>query len=243
MSKLEFTGERFVPHKSPKKLESEHRSRYAFALEYIADRRVLDIGCGEGYGSYMMIGSAKSVVGVDIDEEAIEHAKEMYESTNLDYQVADVTKLPFADCEFDAAVCFEVIEHIENPEAVMSEAARVLKPDGAFIVSTPNGAVRTSSRPNPYHVKEFNIHELEQLVVAAFPTDKWTLSIFGQFQRYKNYTKAGVMFKNAYLTIKGALGIGPGDSDHSSTGGGLEFDFHTDKADLAEYLVAVVRGR
>ena len=246
MTELEFTGERFVPDKSPKKLEAEHRARYEFALRYIDGRKALDIGCGEGYGSYMMIGSAKSVVGVDIDKKAIDHAKEMYESTNLNYLVADVGKLPFGDREFDAAVCFEVIEHVENPEDVIREAARVLGPRSVFIVSTPNGAVRVSSQPNRFHVKEFNIGELRELLSRHFPSDKWYIGIYGQFQRGKKYSKSGVLLKNLYLGAKDVLGMKPKEEAVRGPGrppAGIEFDFETENAPLAEFLVAVVKWR
>lgn len=246
MTELEFTGERFVPEKSPARLEAQHRSRYEFAIQNIRDRDVIDIGCGEGYGSYMMIGAAKSVVGVDISKRAIEHAKEMYESTNLHYKVADVAKLPFDENKFTAGVCFEVIEHIENPGDLLREAERVIAPNGIFIVSTPNGAVRTSSQKSKFHVKEFNIREFREMLEKHFPKSKWYVTIYGQFDKGKTYSRAKVLIKNIYLGAKGALGIKPkeqpvGSSDQSRAV--TQYRFDTEDAELAEFLIAVVRWR
>jgi len=250
MTKIEFTGERFVPDKSPPRLEAEHRSRYEFAGRFMEGQRVLDIGCGEGYGSYMMIAFARSVVGVDINERAIRHAKEMYESTNLSFTAADVASLPFSDGEFTACVCFEVIEHIENPDAMLSEARRVLDPKGIFIVSTPNGAVRVSSRPNPFHAREFNLKGFRQLLEKYFPSDEWSMEILGQFQKGKAYSKSGVMLMNMYLGLKGSLGIRPREESSAGLSRPSEpkkpvsqYEFASTQAELAEYLIAVIQGR
>ncbi len=255
MSELEFTGERLVPDKSPSKLEAEHRARYEFACRRIEGRKVLDIGCGAGYGSYMMSAHAgdAGVVGVDIDESTIGYAKKNYEASGLNFMVADVTRVPFSDNEFTACVCFEVIEHIENPEELLKEAARVLDPSGIFIVSTPNGAVKVSSQPNPFHMKEFNLSEFTELIRAYFPEDKWYLDISGQFIRGNNYSKAGIFFRNLYLGLKGMVGVKPKEESlhktESLTESGkssepdVEFEFMTEDAELAEYLVAVVRGK
>ncbi|HDS29578.1 MAG TPA: class I SAM-dependent methyltransferase, partial [Firmicutes bacterium] len=164
MSDLEFTGERFVPGKSPGQIESEHLARYIFALNFIKGKKALDLGCGEGYGSKMLAGRAESAVGVDIDDKAIAHAVENYQADNLKFVASDVCDLPFDDNEFDAVVSFEVIEHIVNPKRMLEEIARILKPDGILLLSTPNGAVKIASVPNPFHIKEFNRDELESLI-------------------------------------------------------------------------------
>ena len=249
MSGLKFTGERHVPGSSPPRTEAEHLARYEFALKFVARRRTLDLGCGEGYGSHMLSRVAEYVVGSDIDSVAIEHAKATYSAPNLEYRVADAAGLPFSDHEFAACVCFEVIEHVKNPGAILREVARILKPDGVFIVSTPNGAVRVSSTPNPHHIKEYNLREFSELLEPSFPPAGWGTEIYGQFVRGKAYTTAGVYVKNAYLAVKGALGVPPpktkapkraGDDGSKPT---IEYDFRRDKAHLAEYLVAIITGR
>ena len=250
MPDLEFTGERLIPDKSPPALEAEHRARYEFAKGMVASKRVIDLGCGEGYGSHMLSEVAASVVGLDISSESIEHAKATYKATNLSFQVGDVTRLPFPEKEFDACVCLEVIEHVENPDDLLREVARILKPDGAFIASTPNGAVRVSSQPNPFHKKEYTLRQFSAQLRRYFPSRAWDTAIYGQFARGRRYSTLRVILKNTYLTLKGIFGLGKAAvafSPDSSTRGGMEksdrFDFRTDRPQLAEYLIAIVKSR
>jgi len=245
MTDIEFTGERFVPGKSPAKIEAEHLSRYEFASRFLEGKNVIDIGCGAGYGSYMLLGAAQEVTGIDVDEEAVAHAKINYEADNLHFTLADVAAIPFPDNSFDAAVCFEVIEHIENPLDFLKEASRIIRPDGTFIISTPNGAVKISSQPNPFHVKEYTIHEFRTMLREFFPESKWTLQILGQFIRNKKYSALAVMFKNIYLSLKGASGIKPKDDAIPGSGKTIHpgFEYNVDKAELAEFIMAVLGGR
>jgi len=251
MSDLEFTGERLVPDISPADLEAEHRARYEFATRFIEGRKILDVGCGAGYGSYMMSTKAGSVTGIDIDQKAVEFAKKNYEHERVSFVNGDVRSLPFGDDEFSMCVCFEVIEHIKEPDKLLSEVSRVLgsKDDkgdpGLFIVSTPNGGVKVSSKPNPFHVKEFSLGEFRALLNGYFPAELWTIDIYGQFVRGKNYSAMNVMLKNVYLSFKGMLGIKPAEKPSGSQEKNklAEFEFERENAQLAEYLVAVIRAR
>ena len=246
MNDLDFNGERYVPGKSPLQLEAEHLARYEFVLDFVKGMRVLDLGCGEGYGSSMLADVADSVLGLDIDPRSIAHAKEVYMSENLSFVEGDVAKLPFKDGAFDAVVSFEVIEHIENPGNLLKQALRILKTSGVLIVSTPNGAVKTASVPNPFHVKEFTIGEFNDLIGETFPAADWDLTMYGQFVKGKSYSVVGVGLKNAGLSVKGAFGLSEPlfrRSEHSAHAPAIEYEFHTDKAHLAEYLLAVIRGR
>ena len=139
---LEWTGERFVPWIRESAIAYEHLHRYAYAAELVTDKRVLDMACGEGYGSNLLAAGAASVIGVDIDEKVIRHASAKYGSTKLQFLSGSITALPIPDDHsFDVIVCFEAIEHIEDQDALLAEVQRLLKPDGVFIVSTPNKAV------------------------------------------------------------------------------------------------------
>ncbi|HEX9744276.1 MAG TPA: class I SAM-dependent methyltransferase [bacterium] len=245
---IEFTGERMVPEKSPPDLVAEHLARYRFALEYVTDRKVLDLGCGTGYGCRMLAERAWEARGVDISPEAIAYATDHYENEKVGFHESDVKNLKFGDDEFNAVVCFEVIEHIENPEEMLGEVGRILTADGVFIVSTPNGAVKVSSVPNPFHVKEFKIDEIREILEHYFPADKWIVEIFGQFLKGKKYSEAGVKLKNTYLAIKGILGIKPREKlpeiySHNTDTPPLQYDFSTHNAHLAEYLIAIVSPR
>jgi SAM-dependent methyltransferase len=239
---LEFTGERVVPGKSPVDLVEEHRARYEFALPFMKDKKVIDIGCGSGYGTSMLATVATKVVGVDISEEAVQSAKDNYSSAKIEFSVGDVSRLQFGDGEFDAGVCFEVIEHIEKPEILLREARRFIKDRGIFIVSTPNGAVKVSSQKNPFHVREYNPPEFQKLLEGSFPKDKWDIEIFGQFIEGKHYSGFGVAIKYIYLTMKGLLGIKPKNKP-VNTDSSISFEFGNERVELAEYLIAVVKGR
>jgi ubiquinone/menaquinone biosynthesis C-methylase UbiE len=134
---LDATGERLIPEAYAGEIVlAEHVARYRLAGRLAPGRRVLDAACGEGYGTAMLAAAgAASVVGVDVDEQTVAHARRRYE---LDVRVGDVGRLPFADAAFDLVVSFETIEHVPDPEAALNEFTRVLAPDGLLIVSTPN---------------------------------------------------------------------------------------------------------
>lgn len=163
----EPTGERFDPFSMHGHLiEAEHLARYAWATQFAAGRRVLDGACGEGYGTAMLAGAgATEVVGVDLDESVIARLREAAKpSTRFD--AADLRKLPYGDDEFDIVVSFETIEHVPDPETVLDELARVLKPGGLLLVSTPNRDVYTPG--NPFHLRELTPHEFSEALEKRF---------------------------------------------------------------------------
>ncbi|MBF6025982.1 class I SAM-dependent methyltransferase [Lysobacter niastensis] len=166
---LEFTGERFLPEVSGQ-IAFEHLHRYYFAKRLVAGLDVLDVACGEGYGSDIISKAARSVVGVDIAPDAVMHASARYAGDNLRFVEASAASLPFADAQFDAVVSFETIEHHDKHEEMMAEVRRVLKPDGILIISSPN-KLHYSIEPgysNPYHVKELFREEFVALVGRHF---------------------------------------------------------------------------
>ncbi len=168
----EFTGERVIPGKVDIDLWNEHISRYLFAARLCRFKKVIDLGCGNGYGAAELAQKAESVVGVDVSEEAILEAKQQYGAENLNFEVASLEQLPFADASFQLAVCFEVIEHLTNYRALLSEARRVLEPGGQLVISTPNIAFYAESRklhgPNPFHEHEFSYEEFREVLGEFF---------------------------------------------------------------------------
>jgi SAM-dependent methyltransferase len=169
----EFTGERLIPGEVDVDLLNEHMARYTFAARLARGKRVLDAGCGAGYGSAALAEVAESVTGVDVAGEAIEYARANYQMPNLTFEQASVTQLPFPDGAFDMIAAFEVIEHLEDWRGFLNEASRVLAPGGQLIVSTPNKLYYTESRgvhgPNPFHVHEFEFEEFAGELRAVFP--------------------------------------------------------------------------
>ncbi|MFZ0040364.1 MAG: class I SAM-dependent methyltransferase [Solirubrobacteraceae bacterium] len=158
-------SERFAPDQDRGRLiEVEHVSRYLWAAQAARGRTVLDAGCGTGYGSRLLAaGGAREVVGIDIAEAVLEAiAPTMPDSVRL--QMGDLRQLELDDDSFDLIVCFEVIEHFEDPSIVLGELVRVLAPDGLLLISSPNRGVYQAG--NPHHFHEFRPDELEAALTA-----------------------------------------------------------------------------
>jgi SAM-dependent methyltransferase len=169
----EFTGERLIPGQVDVDLLNEHLARYAFAARLAHGKRVLDAGCGAGYGSAELAGQAFSVTGADVAAEAVDFARANYPLPNLSFEQASCDRLPHRDGCFDLVVAFEVIEHLERWSEFLQEARRLLAPGGQLIVSTPNKLYYTESRgvqgANPFHVHEFDFDEFRGALEAIFP--------------------------------------------------------------------------
>ena len=172
---LEFTGERFIPG-TRGEIWVEHWHRYHFATRWVRGLRVLDVACGEGYGSALLARQAAHVTGVDLAPAAIDHARRTYAGVpNLDFVCASCAEIPLGDASIDAVVSFETLEHIPGQEAFLSEAARVLKPDGVLVLSCPNKLEYSDKTgyANEFHLKELYREELAALVAARFPETSW----------------------------------------------------------------------
>lgn len=148
-------------------MESEHRGRYLWAAALASGLTVLDAGCGTGYGSEIIAAAgARRVVGVDISEEAIDYARSSSLHAASEFQVGGLHDLPFEDASFDLAVCFEVIEHVEEQPRAIAQLRRVLKPSGVLAISSPNRDVYPPG--NPHHLHEFVPEELKQVLAEEF---------------------------------------------------------------------------
>jgi len=167
---IEFTGERYVPTEEGD-MRYEHLHRYGWAAQTVKGLHVLDIACGEGYGSAILARCAKEVTGVDISHEAVEHAVERYgDVPNLSFRQGSATAIPSADASVDAVVSFETLEHLTQHDEMLAEIHRVLKPGGFLILSSPNKKVYSDDRNfyNEFHVRELYFEELDALVKRYF---------------------------------------------------------------------------
>jgi SAM-dependent methyltransferase len=178
LAALPFTGERFTPECSGE-IWLEHWHRYLFAAKFCTGKRVLDVACGEGYGSAFLATVAGRVTGADIDSEAISHAKSRYtEVESLEFIQASATQLPLTAGSVDVLVSFETIEHLKEQAEMLAEFSRVLAPQGVLILSSPNRPLYSDAQnySNPYHVRELDRDELAELLAPHFPSILW----FGQ---------------------------------------------------------------
>ncbi len=191
---LEFTGERFTPE-CVREIWYEHWHRYVFARAFAQGRRVLDAACGEGYGSAMLAASAASVLGVDIAESAVAHARQRYaQHANLRFEQGDCTALSCADAQFDLIVSFETLEHVAAQQELIAGFARVLAPGGLLIVSSPDKRTYSekSGFRNEFHVRELYREELLALLQPYFPF----VRLYGQ----------KLLFQSAIWTLDGSAG-------------------------------------
>ena len=165
-----------MPDETEPGIVALHLKRYEFALPWCRDRDVLDAGCGVGYGSAFLAQEAHRVVGVDRDESAIDYARGRYAAANVEFVVGDVLALDLPGASFDAVCAFEAIEHLPDPDGFIAEAARVLRPSGTFVVSTPNAPETTHTPENPFHELELSADDFEALLRAHFPN----VELYGQ---------------------------------------------------------------
>ena len=166
---LPWTGERLVPSVTGD-TPVEHLHRYAFAREYVCGKDVLDIACGEGYGSHLLSSVAASVIGVDISPDVIAHAHRKYGGDHLTFVVGSCSAIPLSNSSVDAVVSFETLEHLAEHEQMLTEIKRVLRPDGVLLLSTPDKLHFTDipGTENPFHVRELYTDEFKNLLSAFF---------------------------------------------------------------------------
>ena len=166
-----FTGERVIPGAVEPDLWNEHMARYRYACLFAADKHVLDVGCGTGYGTATIAGIAGQTAGFDLSPDAVRYAQRHY-GKQAQFCVGPADAFPARSTWFDLVTAFEVIEHIADWPELIREAARVLKPTGIFLVSTPNKSYYQESRkeagPNPFHVHEFKEPEFRWALEQSF---------------------------------------------------------------------------
>ncbi len=187
-------GEKELPIPDSPAMSYDRWQRYLYAARFSEGAAVLDLACGDGYGSYLLSLNAQTVIGVDMREEKISHAASRYIRDNLQFKVGSAARIPIEGTEvFDLIVFFEATEHISNDEqhALMVEVRRLLKKDGLFIVSSPN-KISDTDLPrcqHGFHDREFDAQEFKEFLEQYFPhvgilaqkpslvSDIWSLGI------------------------------------------------------------------
>lgn len=169
---IDATGERYVPDQMDGLIENEHLHRYSFALKICKDLIVVDVASGEGYGSHLLSQVSRQVIGVDVDFKSTRHARAKYVGArnNLSFLTASADRLPIADHSVNLVVSFETIEHIQDQRGMIQECKRILKNDGALLISTPNKLFYSTgpSYANAYHINELERDEFCDLLGGYF---------------------------------------------------------------------------
>ena len=164
---LALTGERTVPGLAEENYWfRRHEVVYRRLADRCADRDVLEAGCGEGYGADLIADVARSVIGLDYDELTVAHVRACY--PRVDVRHGNLAALPLPAASVDVVVNFQVIEHLWNQPQFVAECARVLRPGGVLLMSTPNRITFSPGRDtpvNPFHTRELNAQELTELLV------------------------------------------------------------------------------
>ncbi|MCC6447782.1 MAG: methyltransferase domain-containing protein [Chitinophagaceae bacterium] len=155
--------------------KEEHLARYFFVKDFAKEKIILDIACGTGFGSELLVKEGAEIVyAADVSNDAIAACKlrlQQYDSNRWVCHFQDGTKMNYPDSYFDFICSFETIEHIVDYKSFLKEIHRVLKPGGVFVISTPNALITnpTKGKPvNPYHVYEFDPDELGRLLEEFF---------------------------------------------------------------------------
>ncbi|MEN2489816.1 class I SAM-dependent methyltransferase [Flavobacterium sp. B11] len=185
----------------------EHLHRYAIVSDYITGKVVLDIACGEGYGSNLMAKNASFVYGVDIDVDTIDKAKSKYQKENLEFRIGRADKIPLESNSIDVVVSFETLEHHDKHQEMMVEVKRVLRKDGLLIISTPDKLHYSDGRnfKNEFHVKELYKEDFKKLIMTYFDKMQVLTQVYcGGMSIIQDETDQDDMriFSGNFLTIK-----------------------------------------
>jgi len=160
----------------------DHVTRYKFAAQFVSGKIVLDVACGSGYGSNLLIESNSSeVFGIDINPQVIKEAQQSKDNRSRTpvYLVGSAERIPVPALTADIVVCIETVEHVKDDKRTIDEIHRVLKQGGTLILTTPNAKI---TRPkngipyNPFHVREYTLEELTGLLSSQFNE----ILLFGQ---------------------------------------------------------------
>lgn len=168
MAKKHSSGEIISPETPDiNPLFQRHLAAYDFCTPYVKNKKVLEIGFGEGYGIGHLSGYCSTYDAVDVTDEWIDRARAKYGRENVTFRLFDGKVLPYADDSMDVVISMQVIEHVKDYLDYLKEIKRVLNKSGIAILSTPNKKTMISGI-NPYHYKEFSCDELRDELTKIF---------------------------------------------------------------------------
>ncbi len=170
-----------------------HMDRYEFAAQYIRPGRLLDIACGTGYGTRLLVDRSQAdvtAVGVDMVEEVISYAGKRYGTERVHYTVADANRFTDPD-GFDTIVSLETIEHLPEPEEFVARLVCLLRPGGILVGSVPT---TPSVDANPYHLHDFTERSFRRLF------ERWGLKELSCLRQVQPFKVMPLLFKEETRT-------------------------------------------
>lgn len=201
--KTMLCGERQISQ-SLDNIRKDHLNRYQFATEFLKEHhphRLLDLACGIGYGSSMLNSALNAeVIGVDIDEGAIDYARQYYSANNIEYICKNAQNLNLPKASFDGIVSFETIEHVPFDQVLINSFYELLKLGGVLVCSTPNESVMPFDKTKfPFHIKHYTNSELIDMLQKSGFKD---IQLFTQKDPVNGKVEAG---EDGYFTIAVAI--------------------------------------
>jgi SAM-dependent methyltransferase len=170
VASLILTGERTLPGIPDENYWfRRHEAAYLALAPFVTGAVVVEAGCGEGYGAYHFERTATRVVGVDYDAATTAHVREAYPTVTV--ARGDLQHLPIGNGHVEVVACLQVIEHLWDQPGFIAECARVLRPAGTLVITTPNRLTFSPGRDtplNPFHTREFTAAELRELLAPHF---------------------------------------------------------------------------
>lgn len=237
---LSLTGERTLPDVPEENYWfCRHLAVYNWIAQRVKGLRVVDLACGEGYGSAVLAETAQSVIGVDANPDAYEHARLKYSSENLSFERALVQTWRG---DVDCVVFLQTIEHIEEPAELLASIRELIAPNGVAYISTPNvltlAPAGAEKSDNPWHVREYRADEFQELCAGEFEH----VELFGVHHARKLRLHQFAIKRLAWDSLHRRLGITQRFYDWFTPAIAAE-DFVVDPAGLERALdfVAVVR--
>lgn len=170
MTGLTLTGERTLPGIAHENYWfRRHEVAYAWLVPWCTGAVVLDAGCGEGYGAAAVAEVARSVVALDYEEPVVRHVRGRYPAVTA--VRGDLQRLPVRDGGVEVVVHLQTVEHLHDQPGFVAECARVLRPAGTLVVTTPNRLTFSpglAAPRNPFHTRELSAGELRDLLAPHF---------------------------------------------------------------------------
>ena len=179
--------ERIIESSVPKTTLDEHLNRYKFALPFVKNKKILDMACGTGYGTNYLrqYGDIISAIGLDFDPLAVRYAQLKYANNVVSFAQGNAC-VKWTSEIFETIISFETIEHVPDPDAMLTNVTQMLAPNGTFLVSTPirqNGSL-LDKPANQFHIREWNQEEFSTLLHKYFDEVEMFGQIFPLIDRF-----------------------------------------------------------